>query len=55
MSSGQIPRDVVNHYLFEIATEVANRGLLNMPNTLTTSRWYLFGAQIKGTREEFSS
>lgn len=55
MSDGQ-PRDVTNHILFEVATEVANRGEMDNRDPIDdhqlmelSSWWYLFGPQIQST------
>jgi hypothetical protein len=51
-------RDVINHLLFEIATEVANRGML--PNTriktiqksnIFHSWWHLLSPQIESSSD----
>ena len=51
-SSGK--RDIKSHLLFEIATEVANRGMGNMIASLNDSnikysRWYLFRLKIQSS------
>jgi hypothetical protein len=48
-------RDIKNHLLFEIATEVANRGLLmstlsaRLTMLIVPSWWNLFRTEIEGT------
>jgi hypothetical protein len=49
-------RDTQNHLLFEVATEVANRGLtpvsIDEHCKLTwSSGWYLFRPQVQGSRD----
>ena len=47
-------RDIKNHLLFEIATEVANRSLLHTPyhsravKLTLCSWWNLLGAKVEG-------
>ena len=55
MNGDSAKRDIKNHLLFEIATEVANRGLLlhmrpgDSYVLIPSSGWYLFRAQVKSS------
>lgn len=60
MADGEPVRDVKNHLLFEIATEVAHRGAATNPTVslsfllltwLTCSGWYLLRHQVQGARD----
>jgi hypothetical protein len=52
-------RDVNQHILFEVATEVANRGAyletndqlhrIQLLTWISSSRWYLLGAEVEST------
>lgn len=48
-------RDIKNHLLFEIATEVANRGMLSDTSKATHetddshSWWHLLGSEVEST------
>ena len=53
-------RDVRNHILFEVATEVANRGkwaahrrdICHCVELIYGSGWHLLGAQVQGTGDD---
>lgn len=54
MSEGNPNRDIRNHYLFEIATEVANRGMSRLTRKISeltlVSGWHLLCDQVESPR-----